>query len=497
MKKKMIIGLIIIILLLIAFGTTVTIEWLYDTFGHLSMDEIIFHLKVPMEGTNTDIIFIFLKECLLKVIIPTVIIAFILIYPMVRNLKFIDDKIHTSEKRRTVVFSFSIAILILGVSIKNIIDTTDIKQYVQSQLDDSHFIEKEYVDPQKVNIQFGEEKRNLIYIYLESMESTYYSIENGGLSEKSLIPEIEKLAKENINFSNAEMLKGAYTLYGTTWTVGAMTAQTLGLPLKLSIEENSLGEYSVFLGGAYGLGEILEKNGYHNFLLLGSDATFGGRKNLFEQHGNYEIWDFESAMEENKVSEKIWWGYTDDLLFEFAKEKLLYLSSQEEQFNFTMLTADTHFPDGYLCDKCMNQYDEQYKNVISCSSRQVYNFINWIQKQDFYENTTIVVMGDHLTMQSDFFALEEGQEYDKTVVSIIINPAVETENTNNRIFSTMDIYPTTLSALGAKIEGDRLALGTNLFSEEETLLERYGIEYVNNELMKASKFYNDKLLVDK
>lgn len=100
-------------------------------------------------------------------------------------------------------------------------------------------------------------------------------------------------------------------------------------------------------------------------------------------------------------------------------------------------------------------------------------------------------------MQSDFFALEEGQEYDKTVVSIIINPAVETENTNNRIFSTMDIYPTTLSALGAKIEGDRLALGTNLFSEEETLLERYGIEYVNNELMKASKFYNDKLLVDK
>lgn len=275
-----------------------------------------------------------------------------------------------------------------------------------------------------------------------------------------------------------------------------MTAQTLGLPLKLSIEENSLGEYSVFLGGEYGLGEILEENGYHNFLLLGSDATFWGRKNLFEQHGNYEIWDFESAMEENKVSEKIWWGYTDDLLFEFAKEKLLYLSSQEEQFNFTMLTADTHFPDGYLCDKCMNQYDEQYKNVISCSSRQVYNFINWIQKQDFYENTTIVVMGDHLTMQSDFFALEEGQEYDKTVVSIIINPAVETENTNNRIFSTMDIYPTTLSALGAKIEGDRLALGTNLFSEEETLLERYGIEYVNNELMKASKFYNDKLLVD-
>ena len=497
MKKKMIIGLIIIILLLIAFGATVTIEWLYDTFGHLSMDEIIFHLKVPMEGTNTDIIFIFFKECLLKVIIPTGIISFILIYPMVRNLKFIDDKIHTAEKRRTVVVSFTIAVLILVVSIKKIVDTTDIKQYIQSQLDDSHFIENEYVEPKEVNIEFGEEKRNLIYIYLESMESTYYSTDNGGLSEKSLIPEIEKLAKENINFSNSKTLRGAYALYGTTWTVGAMTAQTLGLPLKLSIEENSLGEYSVFLGGAYGLGEVLEENGYHNFLLLGSDVTFGGRKSLFEQHGDYEIWDFESAMAENRVTEKIWWGYTDNLLFEFAKEKLLYLANQNEPFNFTMLTADTHFPDGYWCDNCINLWDEQYKNVITCSSRQVYDFVKWIQEQDFYPNTTIVIMGDHLTMQPDFFTLEEGQPYDKTVVSIIINPAVETENTNNRIFSTMDLYPTTLSALGAKIEGDKLALGTNLFSEEETLLEKYGLEYVNNELMKTSKFYNDKILVSK
>ena len=494
MKKK-IIGLIIIILLLIAFGATVTIEWLYDTFGHLSIDEIIFHLKVPIEGTNTDIIFIFFKECLLKVIVPTGILSFILIYPMVRNIKFIDDKIHTSEKRRIAVLSFSIAILILGISIKKIIDTTDIIQYIESQLDDSHFIENEYVNPQNVDIKFGEEKRNLIYIYLESMESTYYSIENGGLSEKSLIPEIEKLAKENLNFSNSEKLRGAYTLYGTTWTVGAMSAQTLGVPLKLSIEQNALSEYSVFLSGGYGIGEILEENGYYNFLLLGPDAIFGGRKNLFEQHGNYEIWDFESAMEENRVKEKIWWGYNDELLFEFAKEKLLYLSAQEEPFNFTMLTADTHFPDGYLCDKCLDLWNEQYKNVISCSSRQVYDFIKWIQKQDFYENTTIVIMGDHLTMQSNFFTLQEGQEYDKTVVSMIINSAIETEYENDRIFSTFDMFPTTLAALGAKIEGEKLALGTNLFSKEKTLLEKYDMEYLNNELMKTSKFYNTKILV--
>ena len=494
MKKRIAI-VVIIACLLIAFGATVTIDWLYETFGNLSMDEIIFHLKVPMEGTNTDIIIKFIKQCLWKVIIPTTIISFVLIYPMVKDLKIVHN-IRTSERRRTIVTSLTISILILVVSVNKIIENTDVMEYIENQSHDSSFIADEYVNPKTTKIEFPEEKRNLIYIFLESMETTYYSKEDGGLSEKDLIPEISRLSKENVNFSDTDTIGGAYTLYGTTWTVGAMSAQTAGVPLKLSIDNNALGEYSTFLGGAYSIGEVLQQNDYHNFLLLGSDAKFGGRKNLFEQHGNYEIWDFESAMAENRVTEKIWWGYTDDLLFEIAKEKILDLSKQDEPFNFTMLTADTHFPDGYQCEDCPNKWDEQYKDVISCSSKKVGEFIKWIQKQDFYDNTTIVIAGDHLTMQSNFFELEEEQDYQKKVVNVIINPAVEPENTN-RAYSTMDLYPTTLAALGVNIEGNRLALGTNLFSDEETLIEKYGLEYINNELMKTSKFYDSHILVSK
>ena len=496
MRKKIICAFILIFIL-VAFGATVTINWLYDTFGHLSLDEIIFHLKVPMEGTNTSLIFQFIKECLLKIAVPTFALAFVLIYPMLRNIKFLENEIHTSEKRRTMIISLSISIIVLIGSTYKIVEATDIKDYVINQLDNSKFIANEYVRPEELNIQFPEGKRNLIYIFLESMESTYYSKDDGGLSDEDLIPEISKLAKDNINFSNTENLGGAHSLYGTTWTVGAMSAQTAGVPLKISIDDNSLGEYSTFLGGAYSIGQILENNGYHNFLLLGSDATFGGRKNLFQQHGNYEIWDFETAMAENKVTEKIWWGYTDDLLFEFAKEKITQLSEKEEPFNFTMLTVDTHFPEGYECKDCENKWDEQYKNVISCSSKRVGEFVEWIKEQEFYKNTTIVIVGDHLTMQSDFFEIEDGQEYDKTVVSVIINSAVESNNTKNRQYSTMDMYPTTLAALGVTIEGDRMALGTNLFSDEQTLIEKYGIEYVNEELKKTSKFYDSQILVSK
>ena len=147
-----------------------------------------------------------------------------------------------------------------------------------------------------------------------------------------------------------------------------------------------------------------------------------------------------------------------------------------------MLTADTHFPDRYKCKDCSDKWDEQYKNVISCSSKRVGDFIKWL------------ISGDHLTMQADFFELDEGQDYQKKVLNLIINPAVEVENTN-RSYSTMDLYPTTLAALGANIEENKLGLGTNLFSSEKTLIEKYGVEYVNNELMKVSRFYNNNRLV--
>lgn len=35
----------------------------------------------------------------------------------------------------------------------------------------------------------------------------------------------------------------------------------------------------------------------------------------------------------------------------------------------------------------------------------------------------------------------------------------------------MDMYPTTLAAMGFNIEGNKLALGTNLFSELPTIIE--------------------------
>ena len=65
---------------------------------------------------------------------------------------------------------------------------------------------------------------------------------------------------------------------------------------------------------------------------------------------------------------------------------------------------------------------------------------------------------------------------------------INTENTKNREFDTLDYFPTILAALNVKIEGDRLGLGTNLFSERSTLSEEMGEEY-EQEISKYSDYY--------
>ena len=57
------------------------------------------------------------------------------------------------------------------------------------------------------------------------------------------------------------------------------------------------------------------------------------------------------------------------------------------------------------------------------------------------------------------------------------------------------MFPTMLAAVGADIEGNRLALGTNLFSGVRTLPEQMGFKEFNNELKLYSNYYYMNFIV--
>ncbi len=467
-----------------------SVRWMFATWTNLSMDELVYHLTAPLDGTNTDMIWDYVRVCA----VPTILVIFFLILILIAWRK--KEKVHLFRGIINLVALVGI-IVMLGYTWTEL----GVGDYLKDQNTESKFIEDEYVDPTDVEVVFPEQKRNLIYIFLESMETTYSDVDDGGAFDENVIPELTEIAQTNEDFSGADpKLNGGYSLAGTTWTMGAMFAQTSGLPLNISISANDMDTQDSFFPGVTTLGDILSDAGYTQTLLIGSEAQFGGRKLYFQEHGNYEMEDYSYAIENGLIPSdyKVWWGYEDQKLFEFAKEKLLQLSQGDEPFNLTMLTVDTHFEDGYVCEQCPTEYDTQYSNVMACSSRQVGEFLKWIQQQDFYENTTIVISGDHPTMDSDYCAeIDQEGNYDRRVFTAYINAAVYAQDQQERTYSTFDNFPTTLAALGVQIDGDRLGLGTNLFSGTKTLLEEFGNSKVNAELKKKSEFIEKLSAMDK
>ena len=478
----------IIIGYLIAFLSLLiatSISWMFRTWTGLTMNELMFHIQSPLQGTDSGIIISYILSCVL------VSIGIILLVGIVY-------KIVKKKRGLILLFSAVISVVVAGTSINYMWSRLDIKAYASNRSTYSTFIDDNYIDPKSVDIKFPEQKRNLIYIYLESMENTYADEKQGGAFTKNVIPELTELSIANENFSGGQkILNGGISLNGTGWTVAAMFAQSTGLPLMIPIEGNSMNKQENFMPGLTAIGDILQENVYSQNLLLGSDANFGGRKSFYTQHGNYNIYDYYYSKDNGQIPEDyhVFWGYEDKKLFEFAKEHLLEISSLEEPFNMTILTVDTHFEDGYLCEDCQDTYgSDQYANVMACSSKQVSEFVKWVQEQDFYENTTIVISGDHPTMDSDFCE-DVDENYIRKVFTTYINSAVEAKGETYRQYSTFDNFPTTLASLGAVIEGNRLGLGTNLFSSEATLLEKYDKDTIDIELDKKSKLM-EKLTED-
>ncbi len=495
----------IVCVFLFALGTaafTGTI-WSQNTFGELTPDQMLINLISPVEGTASDVMNTLFFGPVFQTVFLTAVFC----------LFAFSDRIllyHRTENKTTVLFpalarkivSLLLALAVLGGGIAFGVRELQLGDLYTAYMDESPYIEEHFADPREVQMTFPEQKRNLIHIYLESVENTYFSKELGGLMDENLMPELSELAKEGYSFSDrAEGFGGPPWTTGGHWSVASMVNMGTGLPMKVPVDGNSYGSPNNFLPGAVAIGDILQEQGYEQTVMFGADANFGGLSYYFASHGNFEILDYNKMKELGKIPEDyyVWWGYEDSKLFEFAKEELTALSETGKPFHFVMETANTHFPDGYLEPDAPTPYESQYANVIAYSSYQTEQFVRWIQQQPFYENTTIVLIGDHLSMDQNFFK-DLDPNFRRTTFNLILNPApnvrdIPEERLHNRQWANFDMFPTLLSSIGVEIEGDRLGLGTDLFSGTPTRFEEDGTAEVNEILRQRSNFYNNNILL--
>lgn len=174
-----------VILCFLSFILIESGNWLVKTFGDVAFEQYLFYLFGPKDGTNTNIFGQYFLECFLKVVLWTVLFAVIYFV-----LLHIFHSVRTSLKirlgRRYFRWNLSFSTLVLIGSILFFVtsgfvfsNTVGLHDYLVNQTSFSTIYEDYYVDPNG-KVTFPEEKRNVIIIYMESMESTYSASSSGG-----------------------------------------------------------------------------------------------------------------------------------------------------------------------------------------------------------------------------------------------------------------------------------------------------------------------------
>ena len=462
---------------------------------------VFFVVKSDTKGHDSGTFLSFCEH----VILPAFIVCLV-----VRLLSFLFDRLYEKKHDRRPVTYFNDVKKHLQMNIVYVVSATVFTIFmlkawkypvifyeVHKKPVLSAFYEQNYVDPKNVSITFPAKKRNLVVIFMESMESSYASIEDGGVFEDNLIPGLTALGQENINFSGTSKLGGGENLEGTSWTAAGMISKLGGLPYFSPFSKGPDGKTEC-LPEAVLITDILAQNGYKNIFSIGSDKQFENRDVILEDH-HTEVHDINWYKKHGDIPPdyQVFWGFEDEKLFTVARSELADLGSGDQPFFYGMLTVDTHFPDGYKSRECPQIYKRQIMNVIRCSDTQVCSLINWMKEQSWYGNTTIVIMGDHNFLNApdnNFIAAESplpDAESKRRWLDIIINSSVKASQTvqKNRQFSPYDMFPTMLESIGCTAEGGALGFGRSLYTGRKTLVEQYGADTLNTELMQRTAEY--------
>jgi phosphoglycerol transferase len=480
-----------LVLLFIVLLVSNTISFFKNFFQTVSMEQLVFHLFMPMEGVNLSpgLVNNYFRSVFdFPLLIPLTIylISSVSLGFHGRGnvgLDLIFKNKYISLLPFLVLFSLSLVSLFRsGLAVQ-------IVKYFESP---STFYEENYIEPKDLHfVPSTGKNRNLLVIFVESLETWFLSRDQGGAMDKELINEVHELAQNNINFSQGGKVGGEQQVYGTSWTIGGMVANYTGVPLVLLNDGNTMYLLHDFMPNLRGVGDILHDLGYKNYFILGSDVQYAGRGTFFRTHGDTTIYDFLYFKENGYIPQdySVWWGLEDRKLYSFAKEKIREMSRDAEPFFATILTADTHFSGGYLDEIAERKYEDQFENVLLDMSRQLDEFISWIKAQDFYENTTVVILGDHLYMDSSFFP-PDADWNNRRPLNIFINSLLEEDHSKNREFTHFDIFPTLIDSIGIDYDAPGLGLGRSMARGEPTLVESLGSSLFGEGISRKSRKYN-------
>lgn len=192
-----------------------TISWILRTFPLDNAFLVAITLNSSLKGFSA----IYIKDYFFQVLLiglPTAFFIALLFQERILH-KAITKKIFIAGM---LLYGFTLVFLSIPSS-----------DYLELLLDDgelkrSEFYRENYTLLDTVNVTKSSSSKNLIFIVMESMETSFINSEKYG----DLIKELEEVHDNEFNFSDLETFGGGADIYGSENTISAIISKTTGTP---------------------------------------------------------------------------------------------------------------------------------------------------------------------------------------------------------------------------------------------------------------------------
>ena len=412
------------------------VVWIARNFGDISLDQMLFHLgSDSTTGVPVKLIHSAVLELGFRPLLAGAVGYGILSIPFAKRL-FVH---------KILLWGCCCGIL---VTVYFLYDVLKLREYFESS-DFTGDWYQVYGQPAPKHLAAPHTKLNLVFIYVESLE-------------KYRVGSNTPLGKYSATYGAP---KQWYMLPGTQWTLAAMISSQCGVPQMLHgfVGKNNLNKTPHPLQNTVCMADILREANYQTLYIDSANPAFAGKGNFFSTHGFTDVHGFtniETLFPKTQIPD--WWGVPDTVLYDYTKQKINNLADTGKPFYVALNTVNTHGPHGALSSSCQKKgFTKDIDSIFDCSVSEVGEFLKWLNTQSFSKNTVVVMMGDHPIMAGHMIKNKFTAEKEPEIFFLIRRP--DGVQLPSKKMTHVDIFPTTLAALGFAIPNERLGMGHNIY----------------------------------
>lgn len=294
--------------------------------------------------------------------------------------------------------------------------------------------------------------KNLIVIQIESLQNFVINLE---YNNQIVTPNLNKLIGDSstVYYDKYYQLIGRGNTSDTEFVTHNSVYPSMEEPSYVQYEKNSF----------YGLPWLLRDNGYTAWAMHGYEKEFWNREKAYKNQG------FERFISEEdyKFNETIGFGLRDEDFFEQSIEYLKELDKVDDNpFYAFLITLTSHAP--YKMEEKYQHLDLKeedegtligdYLQSIHYTDKHLGEFIENLKKEGLYDNSVLAMYGDHFAIANTREEIKDmmirflDEEYDfntmMNIPLIITVPGEEIKETNSKVGSPLDFYPTMMNIMG-------------------------------------------------